>query len=510
MKITSNLILTESEIIKFGSSIEKVQDSLTLPNPEYQNMLRFSKGRFYKKIDKYICYLQKEGSQYILPRYYFGNVIGGNNGRTLDNPILKVTPRDYQQKFFTDNSDTLESWTGILLEAACGSGKTYCGIYLSLKIKKQTMIFVPTYYLAKQWAQRISDFTDCSSFILTSKDKEIPVDSDFTIVVLDLFTCRDLPKKLIENVGCVILDEAHRVGAEVYLPIMNSIPAKHRIALTATFRRNDNVHKILAYHFGSHLKMESRFPRPVVYTILTHIRIRNIISKNRPYENFLDFLDTHGVSYNETTSGVEFIAPKNLMGLVDESYKKGEINKTRHRELCSVVKKSSDMSYPVIDSYLNTNSKRRKIAIRLIQAALDSGRTILFLSKRKDTLKAMYKYFTRYNPVLIVSETSKRTEEEDNYLQNSCRLVLGVNQLAKEGLDIDRLDTLIMWLPIRDTEQAIGRISRLCKGKKTPTAFYLLDDCPITYAVFANSQKFMAINSDYKGNVLMKNISEIL
>lgn len=160
-----------------------------------------------------------------------------------------------------------------------------------------------------------------------------------------------------------------------------------------------------------------------------------------------------------------------------------------------------EFSYTTMDSYLNEHSGRRKQVLSLLKACLESGRTVLFLSKRKDVLKTLHKYgkFQKYNPVLVISETNSRTEEEEDILQNKTRLVLGITQLAKEGMDIDRLDTLIIHLPMKDTEQAIGRIARILEGKKQPIVFYLLDDCPYTYAVFNNAQKFMKINADYKG-----------
>ena len=168
------------------------------------------------------------------------------------------------------------------------------------------------------------------------------------------------------------------------------------------------------------------------------------------------------------------------------------------------------MSYPVVDSYLNEHSGRRKVAIRAIQESLDAGRTVLFLSKRKDTLKALHKYFAKYRPMLIVSETNERSNEDEEYLQKSCPLIFGVTQLAKEGLDIDRLDTLIIHLPMKDTEQAIGRISRLYKDKQFPLCLYLLDDCSITYAVYNNAKKFFRINADFKGERTPLTIGTVL
>ena len=125
MKVGSNIVATESELKSLGIDIEKLTDDLTLPNPEYANLMRFGKGRFYKKVDPHICYLKKVGDEYIIPRYYIGELGKyGNEGRdmTVD---FKFKLRDYQQKFWDENSHCFEESTGILLEAACGSGKCH-------------------------------------------------------------------------------------------------------------------------------------------------------------------------------------------------------------------------------------------------------------------------------------------------------------------------------------------------------------------------------------------------
>lgn len=496
MEVKSSLTLDLSEIEQLGSTLDEVIDSLSLPNPEYQTQVRFGKGKFYSNIPKTLCYLSKKGSSYTIPRYYFGEIGKyGTEGRDINGKFL-FKLRDYQKEFWDSNECKLEESTGILLEGKCGSGKTICALWLAIKRAKQTMILVPTYYLAKQWSVRIEQSTNCSSIIISSHDKEIPTDTDFTIVVMDLFSCRVLPKELTDNIGHVIMDEAHRVGAGTYLPILEEIPAKYRTALTATFRRADGVHKILKYHFGLHLVMASDFPKPFVYSLRTGVSIKNIISSKLPHERFLKFMDENELDYKQTKGAITFNCDKRLIELSE----RWPTKKIERQEIRRVIKKSTSLSYPVIDSYLSEHSGRRKLLISLIQKCLNSGRTILFLSKRKEVLRSLTKYFSSYKPMLIISETKDRTPDEEKYLQESCRLIFGVAQLAKEGLDIDRLDTLIIHLPMKDTEQAIGRITRLHPDKKYPIAFYPLDDCPLTYATFNNAQKFFKINAEFKGS----------
>ena len=515
MEVGSNIVATDAELKRIGIDIEQLKEDLTLPNPEYAAKMRFGRGRFYKKVDTHICYLKKIGDEYIVPRYYRGepSFLPMRNNMIIGRKMTSehhIKLRDYQREFFYINEEVVAGSTGVLIEAPCGHGKTVCAIYLSFFHGYQTMVLVPTYYLAKQWKNRIEETTNASVVILTSKDTEVPTDRDFTIVVMDLFSCRTLPKELINNIGHIILDEAHRVGASTYLPILEEIPARYRTALTATFRRTDGVHRILKYHFGEHIKMENRFPRPLVYAIRTNVKIQGVVSKNKPHERLLDYLDHIGYPYHETKGVIEFAPTGVLRDRVEKSYKEGFLNKTAYHEIVSCFKRCSEMSYSVVDSYLNEHSGRRKMAIRVIQECLDAGRTVLFLSKRKDTLKALHKYFAEYRPMLIVSETNERSEEDEAYLQNTCPLIFGVTQLAKEGLDIDRLDTIIFHLPMKDTEQAIGRISRLCDTKKFPIGLYLLDDSPITYAVYNNAKKFFKINAEFKGELTLQTMTTIL
>ena len=525
MEIKSNITLSEAEIKTFGTTLDEVQENLTLPNPAYNNIRRFGKSKFsyrYSSVPKELVYLRKvKGTDlYVLPRYYFsGDVKSGVVGRQLDCSFLKDL-RDYQKDFINKNIDDIKANTSLLLEAACGSGKTVMAIYLSCLRGRQSLILVPTYYLARQWENAIHNFTDATVTVLSTKDTDIKVDNDFTILVMDLFNVRTLPKELNNNIGTVILDEAHRVGADTYLPILDSIPAQYRIALTATFRREDGVHKILAYHFGLHLKMESRFPKPSIYTIGTNIKIKYIVSKNKPFEDFLNILDYHHIDYMETegaivpsefstTLGKTCYRPSTLLKSVESLLEVGKINKTQYKNIKNCISRSEELSYPTIDSFLAENSKRRKTVIKLIKECLEAGRTVLFLSKRKNVLKSLTNYFKEYKPMLIISETNSRSPEEEEYLQNDCRLIFGVTQLAKEGLDIDRLDTLIIHLPMKDTEQAIGRIARLHPKKKSPMAFYLLDSCPITFAVFNNAKKFMSINGELKGNTSLSTLKDL-
>lgn len=502
MIINSNLIVTLKELQRLGYTEEKVEESLSLPNPQYVTSARFgNKGRFFSRVPKTISYLFKDkDGKFVLPRYYLSEkekvklVLSEDQqiyGRNVKyNCTIKM--REYQREFLTPEvQQQIRNNSGVLLEAACGTGKTILGIYLSFLFKKQTLVLVPTYYLAKQWKSRIEGVTDASVFILSSESKELPTNMDFTIIVMDLFVLRAFPKEFIRNVGHIILDEAHRVGAETYLPILNVIPAYRRTALTATFRRNDGVHKILKYHFGELFAMKSPFAPPKVYPILTGVEFKYLLKQEKRTELLEEYFEERSIPFRKTATTITFDTPADsIRDLLEEEVRTKRITKTLYKAIATLLTKSKKAPYVSVDTYLNEHSGRRKLVIALIKMSLESGRTVLFLSKRKDTLRVLYKYFEEYKPVMIVSETKERTLEEETYLQEECQLILGVTQLAKEGLDIDRLDTLIIHLPSRDVEQALGRISRLHPKKQEPVAFYLLDNFPMAYAIYKNAQKY--------------------
>ena len=128
MRISSYLLATEKEISKFGVTLDEVKESLTLPNPEFANRKRFGKGRFFgPKIDSHICYLRKQGDQYILPRYYFNTDIeltDAIRGREITSEC-SIKLRDYQEEFVSCNKSEIEKSSGILIEMPCGHGKCH-------------------------------------------------------------------------------------------------------------------------------------------------------------------------------------------------------------------------------------------------------------------------------------------------------------------------------------------------------------------------------------------------
>ena len=79
--------------------------------------------------------------------------------------------------------------------------------------------------------------------------------------------------------------------------------------------------------------------------------------------------------------------------------------------------------------------------------------------------------------------SKKKKAQREQYIQDMRdgkeNLLFATYGLAKEGLDIPRLDRLILASPHRDKAtiiQSVGRVERKFEGKKTPLVYDIVDD----------------------------------
>lgn len=497
---------------------KELANTLRVKNPEWISKSRFSRWHGWRATTReYNVYFRETVSQFILPRNYTSDLLDRyfEEHPFKDRKIRGVKTsysfypklRSYQEAYFLKYPQLLCTDDKIV-NAACGTGKTLMGVYMSWMFKTPTLVLVPTHYLANQWMEKIKEYTDASYYVWKSTDAELPLDKDFYIVSFDLFTLRELAKNFVERIGHVILDEAHRTGAETYLPILNMLPAKRRTALTATFRRGDGMHRILSYHFGEVCRMEYEQPRPIVYPVKLGIKADCVINKKGKWELLKEYLvDEFNEKISETSTCMEFT--------YNYEFKKRLPGKkyamTKENALKNILNKSEKQNTAILYNYLTENKRRRRRVVFIIEECMQSGRTVLFLSKRKNSLKRYHKTFACYKPVLVISKsTDKMSAVEKEYMQKDCRLIFGIEQLAKEGLDIDRIDTVIFDLPIKDTEQPIGRSTRVLPGKKQSVILYLLDENSLCFGLFNAAKRFIKINAVMGCEIIWKNVKQIL
>ena len=539
---SANIVLDEKEIL----DLEKVKKLLSVPNPEYATKARFGSVYGLGGIEKDLCYLaQNEFNDYLLPRnfnLYHPELLDIEDIETEVSEGSFTAPyrwnfvkslRDYQEEFF----GTFRMSYDMLLEAPCGHGKTICGAYCMSQWKCRTLILVPEYVIARQWLKTCNTFLQdvrCeiatpakfakTMALMSGKDAhEAP---DVLIISFDLFDARltKLTDEFCLFWGAVILDEAHVVGAPTYGSILDTIPSKRRLALTATFRRGDGMHKILQYHFGVRHTMPNRFPPATVYPLMTGITLKQFYkldkfpgptkptaskkSKAQNVEMLFRFCDDYDVLCSERMNGLieidlelAFIKAKKVAGMSEYAGLPELLKKIR--------KYNEGSAMSVVDSFVAEHGRRNRILLNFCKAALDKGRSILFLSKRKGALKRFHEYFTEqgYKSALLTGDTA--SDELMDYIEQEAQIIFAIAQKAKQGLDIEKLDTLVLHHAMSDPEQPIGRIIRMLPDKKDTIVLFHIDEFRPYQYMYRAAQK-ICTNANFKPLITFDKLIELL
>lgn len=516
--------------------LEEARLVLRITNPAYSQKSRFG-NRFSKRVmpDKWLHFMEKspikvssaEEEEFRIPRNYRIKYKDSNINKDIINNTIsnKITSniifvgklREYQEKYFLDNPGLLND-TDKVLVVSCGHGKTIISLYITTFLKEKTLVLVPTTFLRDQWKGACERFITGANVVLAdSSEKTLKwKDADIYIMTLDLFTSRfeGLKKDgFFDYWGHTILDEAHRVGAESYHPYISELSGKYRTALSATFRRNDGVHIILGYHFGEQYYMPLQFDKAELIMVNTGIKIENLAKLNPTQIKYMEeFMLDIGGEYNIQGDTFHFLDSKNIEAYLNVATKEPSFTKTKRAAITSSIKKlmgfEKSPNYPLFDSYISNEPKRFRMILSMLCKLKEENRTVLVLSKRKEVLKKLDKALKgrSVKTQLIISETNVEGLGESDYVQKEAEVILGIMQLAREGMDIERLDTLVILNPIKDTEQAIGRILRFAEGKKTPHVYYICDDSNVSVGIFKSSLKFIGNNAEFKDTVMMKEL----
>jgi superfamily II DNA or RNA helicase len=436
----ANWLIHESEM-----PIEVVQqyaDMLTIPNPKIG----------LKGEPDTLCFLFKSEDYYVFPRNMFSRrdfttySYHINQAKPLSEHTNEIKLRGYQKAI--DQGIKQSKVHDFVLNAPCGHGKTVMGVNLISYFNQKTLILLPTRFLMRQWYNSISSMLKGLKVVTVNPAKyKFNPEDDVVIMSLDLMSGREFEEEFYANFGTVVMDEAHRMGARSYYPIISRVACKTRIALTATMRRKDGADKILMYDFGKLFSIDNQFPPAKVYGLNTYVKI--------PMK---------------------------------------DVSIYRGRKLMP--------QYAKFDSYIASNEERNNLLFDQLMKLHKAGRRVIFIGKRKEALIAMYERMKVVVPdcLLVISETNKDDTMDKVY--KGASFIFGISQLAEEGLDCPSADTLVLHNPIGDCEQAVGRILRDVPGKKEPIVLYPVDDFFFSRNIF-NSYKnnYLFNNATFAGYI---------
>ena len=156
---------------------------------------------------------------------------------------------DIEVRYYQEDSSkaVFEAGNGVVV-LPCGSGKTTVGIRFAELCQATTLIVTNSSNSVKQWKQALLDFTTLTESQISCYDADNKVFAPVTICTYNMLAYR-YKKEFIhfnrfikENWGVLILDEVHLMPANMFR-IVASFQATKRLALTATFVREDKREK---------------------------------------------------------------------------------------------------------------------------------------------------------------------------------------------------------------------------------------------------------------------------
>ena len=308
-----------------------------------------------------------------------------------------------------------------------GTGKTQISLAFIAKAKTRTLVIVHTHDLLQQWLEYARKaLPEIEIGVIQGKRQKV---AHLTIATVQSLYRNEYDKRFYRQFGAVILDEAHHGPADTFEVVLNQIPARYRFGFTATESRADGLHPAMKLLIGpviSRQKFHSKVP----------IKVKPLKTNfHCPYRGAFDWT-------------------------------------------------------PLLAKLETDEARNLKIA-QEADKLVREGHTVLILSRRITHLRLIseaMETFDDYGEFLVGSVEDKNGDrhtlpkiERDRVVKRfrsgRTRVVLATH-LADEGLDIPRLDRVILTFPGKHSGrliQQVGRALREHPDKKDAVVIDVVD-----------------------------------
>lgn len=418
--------------------------NLVIANPDYAKKSRM--GFWTGNTPKTLSLYETNGDNLILPFGVLSELPKEiTNGATIKSGfkqpkqlfyVADVPLYEYQEKAV---KAMMQAQFGIL-QSPAGSGKTQMGIALAIRWKRKTLWLCHTLELVKQSRDRALKYMSPDLLGMISEGK-VNIGKAITFATIQTMSELDL-SRYKDEWDVIITDECHRVAgtptaATRYEKVLNALSARHKYGLSATVHRADGMIKATFSLIGK-----------VVYEV--------------PKAEVADKIMNVGVYPIGTGTQIS-------------------------RE---ALNPDGTLNYTKLITYLTKNEDRTRVIVSWLEQ--HSEHPSLILSDRLEHLEQMISMLSRdirENAVMISGKmTSKKGKEErekalDDMRSGKKKYLFATYSLAKEGLDVPCLERLYLATPQKDyaiVAQSIGRIARVCEGKKDAIAYDFVDDIGYT------------------------------
>lgn len=416
------------------------REQLVIPNPEY--VTRARRGMWLGNTPQHLWLYRVDGNDLVLPvgtGREIKQLLSPDCKYTLDladNGLLKYSGTIPLYDYQNPAVEAMQDASCGILQSPCGSGKTQMGIALAASLGRKTLWVTHTQDLLKQSYDRAAQYFPRETLGSITAGK-VSIGSHITFATVQTLCKLDLAQYRY-TWDVIIVDECHRLAGTptqmtMFYKVMNSLAARYKYGLSATVHRSDGLIRSTFAVLGS---VVYRVPDEAVADKTMQVRI---LQRDTGVVTARECLDTDGT-----------------------------------------------MEYSKLMQYLTGNRDRSQLIVE--DLAHNRKHYNLILSDRLDHLRMMMQMLPdecRETAVMIDGgmtskrERSNREQAIEDMRAGRKHYLFASYSLAKEGLDIPRLDRLYMTTPKKDyavVTQSVGRIARVAEDKEDAVCYDYVDN----------------------------------
>ncbi|EMY33850.1 Helicase [Arthrobacter crystallopoietes BAB-32] len=415
--------------------VSAVKHAASMPNPEFYDRQRQRRStwnipRFLRSYDETLDggLVLPRGLLPLLTRLVESagstlRIEDERSGGTALDFTCTATLRPDQQRAVDD----LAAGEQGILVAPPGTGKTVMACELIARRGVSTLILVDRKALADQWRTRVQELTGekCGQI----GGGRAKTTGRIDVALLPTLARRENIAELTAGYGFVIADECHHVPAAAFSHVMNQIPARCWLGLTATPYRRDRLDELMFHQLGQ-----------VVHT-MTPQDAEQLPSQHSDLPTPVLELNVHSTSFIYDGD-----ADPSEPGGISRIYKDLVADQDRLEQIaCDVL--AAQKKQAKILLLTTWKSHLDQFAARFRSAGLDP---VVFSGSMKAKERR--------------AAVARLAEADDT----EALLVLGTGSYIGEGFDCPQLDTLFLAAPISFKGRLVqyaGRITRPYPGK---------------------------------------------
>lgn len=362
------------------------------------------------------------------------------------------------------------------------SGKTYTGAAMLLHINQRSVVVTPSIAIADQWVEtlrRIKPDAKIREVHGSTTWLDAPLAPGEIAVGVDDSLAQPKARQILASAGVLVTDETHRVASKTWRSIVSACPARWRIGFTATPERADGWDVLLPCLLGPVLLQREQqwlvqrgyLAQPTIFPIDTGVE----------------------VSSTDYARSVACAACKRPLALKAEDETKLRVgllkcsNKVKVGKRYDVCNGKFAPGTPVERTFSVGKAGSRVAAdpervekVRAICAwAMTRDRDVLVLTPRVRAVAGIVKALQADGVAAVGLTGSENRGTRTRVLAEVRRRVhrvLVATQLADEGLDLPRMDTLINTSAGKAAGNAAQRVGRVCRPDgNEPLVFDFVD-----------------------------------